>query len=122
MTVNGVTVKGIGIDTGTGNDQVIFGDGSYIGCDLDLGEGNDGLRVIGSGSISGSVYGGSGTDALTLDGATNFSLDQTFDFESLAKLGSNTVSLNGALMLEQLDVFDGILQIDDDYQFMDTGS
>lgn len=119
---NGLTFKGVGIDTGTGNDQVVFGDGSYIGCDLDLGEGNDGLTVIGSGSISGNVYGGLGTDALTLDGATNFDLDRTFDFESLMKLGSSTVSLNNAQMLESLEVLEGILQINSDYQFTDSGS
>jgi uncharacterized protein with beta-barrel porin domain len=111
VTVNGASVKCIGIDAGTGNDQVVFGDGSYIGCDLDLGEGNDELKVIGSRA-----------DALTLDGATNFTLGRSFDFESLAKLGSSTVSLSNTQMLEQLDVFEGILQINNKYQFTDTGS
>ena len=122
VNVNGILAKGTGIDTGAGNDQVVFGDGSFIGCTLDLGEGNDGLTVIGSGTISGNVYAGLGTDRITLDGATNFNLDQTFDFEGLLKLGSSTVNLNNAQMLRQLDVFAGILQINNGYQFTEDGS
>jgi outer membrane autotransporter protein len=115
-----ITRPGLGIDAGAGNDAVFLVDGSHITGDVTLGPGDDTLTLTGNPVINGQILAGEGTDTLLFDGAGSFSHTMQ-QFNHAVKQGTGTYSIAGLTPLSQLDVREGILQINSDYQFPETG-
>jgi len=116
-----LAVPGIGIDAGAGDDIVALADGSSISGDVLLGAGDDTLTLTGSAVVDGLISAGDGTDAILFDGAGFLGHDLQ-GFSSAMKQGAGTYTVSGTTPLERLEIVEGTLEIDGDYQFAAAGS
>jgi uncharacterized protein YhjY with autotransporter beta-barrel domain len=117
---NGARELGIGIATGAGNDTVALDQGTLVEGSINLGEGNDTLALTGSPVVSGEVTGESGTDALIFDGAGSIGFGVS-DFESATKKGPGTFTVASLTTMQRVEMDEGTLEINDDYQLADSG-
>ena len=112
---NGTRELGIAIATGAGNDAVTLAPGTHVEGSIDLGDGNDTLALSGSPMVIGEVTGGSGTDSLMFKGAGSVDFGLA-DFEIATKRGAGTFSVGSLATMQRLEVDQGTLEINDDYQ------
>ncbi len=112
---------GIGIDAGEGNDTVVLADGSSISGDAVLGDGDDTLALIGSPMVNGLILAGDGADALLLDGAGHFG-HNLWGFNHVTKQGAGTYAVTGLDSPTTLEIKQGTLEIDNDFEFAATSS
>jgi hypothetical protein len=114
---------GNAIDSGGGPDIVALTDGSVTKGNVRLGFGNDILNLTGTPALtSGNVYGGSGNDTALLYGSGYFDGALLWEFESGLKAGSGTYTVPDLPELDILEVVEGRLVIDSDYQFSSNGT
>lgn len=111
---------GIAIDAGAGDDTVVLTDGSSINGSVYLGSGNDILELTGNPIVSDEIVTGSGTDALVLDGTGSFGHNLE-GFDIAMKEGPGTYTISGLTPVIELEVREGIFQINSDYQFAQSG-
>ena len=88
---------------------------------INLGEGNDSLAFTGSPMVSGEVTGESGTDGLMFEGAGSIGFGLS-DFESATKRGPGTFTVASLTTMQRVEVNEGTLEINDDYQLADGGT
>lgn len=110
---NGVTTRGIAIDTGAGNDTVILGDGSVTRGDIVLGSGVDTLLLQGSPVIEGAVIDdGATSPSLSLRGSGAGGVDR-------AK--APVVTVTQLAPMQRLEVQAGTLSVESGYRFRGDG-
>ena len=114
------TAHGIGIDAGAGDDAVVLADGSSVVGDVLLGWGDDTLVLMGSPIVEGLIGAGEGSNTLLLDGAGWFD-HQLAGFDRVMKQGPGTYIVSGLSPATRLDLGEGTLEIDGDYQFAEAG-
>lgn len=112
--------SGLAIDAGAGDDTVILADGSSIVGDVLLGSGDDTLVLAGRPVVEGLIRAGDDPDALVLDGAGWFG-HHLEGFDRVMKQGPGTYSVSGLSPATRLDLREGTLEIDGDYQFAQAG-
>jgi hypothetical protein len=92
------------VDLGNGDD--VFENFGTLTGDLRLGEGNDTFVFAAASTLTGTAFGGSGTDILLVDlagtGSVNF--DQFRGFETLRQRGAGTVTIRGTTDLDTLTI------------------
>jgi len=112
--------SGIAIDAGAGDDTVILADGSSIVGDVLLGSGDDLLVLAGRPVVEGLIRAGDNSDTLVLDGAGWF--DHHLEgFDHAMKQGPGTYTVSGLSPATRLDLGEGTLEIDGNYQFAEVG-
>jgi len=117
---NGIPGLGIGISSGGGNDQVLLMNGSETNGHIDLGEGDDWLALVGTLIVQGDVTGAAGIDTLMFDGVGN--IDSTLiAFENTIKQGAGTYSVASLPTMQRIEIKEGVLETNDNYQFSDGG-
>ncbi len=114
------TAHGIGIDAGAGDDAVVLADGSSVVGDVLLGSGDDTLVLMGSPIVEGLIGAGEGSNTLLLDGAGWFG-HHLEGFDRVMKQGPGTYAVSGLSPATRLDLREGTLEIDGDYQFAEAG-
>ena len=119
--INGTRELGIGIATGAGNDMVTLDQGTLVEGSINLGEGNDTLAFAGNPMVIGEVTGGSGTDSLMFEGAGSVGFGLS-DFEIATKKGPGTFTVASLTTMQRVEVDEGTLEINDDYQMAESGT
>lgn len=115
-----LTRPGCDIDAADGNDTIILTGGSTITGDVTLGPGDDTLTLTGNSVVHGQILAGEGTDTLLLDGTG--SLGSSIEgFDHATKQGVGTYTISELMPVTELEVREGILEIDSDYPFHETG-
>jgi uncharacterized protein with beta-barrel porin domain len=112
---------GTAISSGGGNDTVILTEGSETNGSIELGDGDDLLAFIDEGSITGPITGGTGEDSLVFDGAGRVDVPLS-EFEAATKQGKGTYGVNALEQVKRIQVDEGILEIDHDYQMASDGT
>lgn len=121
-TVGSASTLGTAIDTGAGNDEIVLGAESETNGSIILGQGDDTLTISGTPilNLGGGLSGDEGSDTLQLVGpgslATNLS-----SFEHAVKAGDGRFILSGIASLDSLTIDGGILELQSDYTFLDSG-
>ena len=115
------TMAGVAIMTGAGNDVVALMAASETTGSADLGDGDDRLNLVEDAALTGDAAGGAGRDALVLNGQ-GFYGGAIDGFETAAKYDAGTFGLNGLPTMNDLSVYDGILQTQGSYAFDENGS
>jgi uncharacterized protein YhjY with autotransporter beta-barrel domain len=118
---NGVSSLGVGISSGGGNDQLFLMDGSKTNGHIDLGEGDDWLTFVGTPLVTGYVTGAVGTDTLVFEGAGSIGFTP-MAFENAIKQGAGTYSVAGLPTMNRVEINQGTLEINSDYQFASDGT
>jgi uncharacterized protein with beta-barrel porin domain len=117
---NGVSSLGVGINSGAGNDQIFLMNGSQTIGHIDLGEGDDWLTLVGTPIVSGNVTGAAGIDTLVFDGAGSIGFTP-MAFEHAIKQGAGTYSLATLPTMQRIEIKQGALQVNNNYQFSKSG-
>ncbi len=112
--------SGLAVDAGAGDDTVVLADGSSIIGDVLLGWGDDTLVLAGRPVVEGRIRAGDDSDALVLDGAGWFGHNLA-GFDRVMKQGPGTYTVSGLSPATRLDLQEGTLEIDGDYQFAEAG-
>jgi len=127
IVLNGADpVAGVGILAGAGNDAVILDDGSSVTGDVDLGADDDTLYLIGSPVVNGALMPDgagspdSGIDSLVFEGAGSF-VNPLDGFERATKQGAGAYRVPNLPTMQWLEVTEGTLQTDSDYNFASDG-
>jgi uncharacterized protein with beta-barrel porin domain len=111
---------GIAINSGSGNDMVILTEGSYTGGSIELGEGDDTLKFIGTATVTGEINPGVGSNSLIFEGSGN--LGYNFQgFENTIKQGPGTFTLASLPTMKRMEIKQGVLQVNNNYQFSNSG-
>jgi hypothetical protein len=118
-TVNGATALGVAIDAGAGNDTVILGNGSVTRGDIDLGSGTDTLLMRGTTIVEGTVM--DDGSRLTLEISGSGSIGGALHGSTAIKNGEGTFSIASLPSLQRIEVHQGTLQVESDYQFRGDG-
>ncbi len=123
IVVNGADpVAGVGILAGAGNDAVALMAASETTGSVDLGEGDDRLNLVEDAALNGDAAGGDGRDAIAFFGEGTYGGAIT-GFETAAKYDAGTYDLDGGLpTMNDLSVYEGILQTQGGYTFDENGS
>ena len=117
---NGVAGLGIAISSGDGDDWVFLMNGCTTTGSIDLGEGDDWLTLVGTLIVQGDIMGAAGMDTLVFDGVGN--IDSTLiAFENAVKQGSGTYSVASLPTMQRIEIKEGVLEVNDNYQFSDSG-
>ncbi len=120
LGILGPSAHGIGIDAGAGDDMVILADGSSLVGDVLLGSGDDTLVLMGSPIVEGLIGADEGSNTLLLDGTGWF--DHHLEgFDRVMKQGPGTYTISGLTPVARLDLREGTLEIEGDYQFAEAG-
>jgi len=115
-------VRGDAINSGSGSDTVVLANGSITKGNVLLGSGDDILNLTGTPSLTGGyAYGGTGTDTALLYGSGYFNGALLREFENGLKAGTGTYTVPDLPGLDILEVVEGRLIIDNDYQFNTDG-
>lgn len=121
QTANGATSSGTAITTAGGNDTVVLGAGSTTTGTIDLGTGDDTLMFLGTATVNGAIAPGAGSNTLVFDGAGT--LGYSFaGFENAVKQGAGRFTLAELPTMQRLEISQGVLQVNTDYQFSSGGS
>ncbi|MDI6451289.1 autotransporter outer membrane beta-barrel domain-containing protein [Anaerobaca lacustris] len=112
--------SGLAVDAGAGDDTVVLADGSSVIGDVLLGLGDDTLVLAGRPVVDGLIRAGDDTDTLVLDGAGWFG-HHLEGFDRVMKQGPGTYTVSGLSPATRLDLREGTLEIDGDYQFAEAG-
>jgi hypothetical protein len=118
---NGISSPGTAITSGAGSDQVFLMDGSTTTGRIDLGDGDDRLAFVGAPIVSGNVTGAAGIDTLVFDGTGSIGFTPTA-FEHAIKQGTGTYSVVSLPTMERIEIKQGVLEVNNNYQFSDSGS
>jgi len=115
------TMAGVAITTGAGNDVVALMGASETTGSADLGDGDDRLNLVEDAALAGDASGGVGRDAFVLYGQ-GFYGGAIDGFETATKYDAGTFGLNGLPTMNELSVYDGVLQTQGGYTFDENGS
>jgi subtilase-type serine protease len=121
MIRNGISSLGVGINSGAGNDQIFLTNGSETNGHIDLGNGDDWLTFTGTPLVTGDVTGAAGMDTLVFDGAGSVGFTP-MAFENAIKQGAGTYSMASLPTMQRIEIKEGILEVNDNYQFSNNGS
>jgi uncharacterized protein YhjY with autotransporter beta-barrel domain len=113
--------QGIGISSGGGKDKLFLTNGSVTSGHIDLGDGDDWLTFMGTSLVTGDVTGAAGMDTLVFDGAGSIGFTP-MAFENAIKQGSGTYSVPSLPTMQRIEIKEGILEVNDNYQFSNNGS
>jgi len=106
------------IHSGAGDDTVTLTDGSSVTGDIDLGADNDILNLVGSPTVNGAIRGAEGTNILAFKGAGTFEFtNPASDFHTATKTGEGTYTLSSLAPMQSIEVKQGVLEINSDYEF-----
>jgi uncharacterized protein YhjY with autotransporter beta-barrel domain len=111
---------GIAISSGAGNDQVFLMNGSTTTGSIDLEDGDDWLTFMGTPIVTGDVTGANGIDTLVFEGAGSIGITP-MTFENAIKQGPATYSVAGLPTMQRIEIKQGVLQVNSNYQFSDSG-
>jgi uncharacterized protein YhjY with autotransporter beta-barrel domain len=126
VSKNNFLSEGVGIDSGPGNDTVVLGDRSSIIGRVQLGGGDDSLALIDGAKVTGlnmapgSLNGGADTDLLIFDGVGSF-MGSIQEFENTTKQGFGTYTVANLPTMQRIEIKQGVLQVNDNYQFSNNG-
>jgi uncharacterized protein YhjY with autotransporter beta-barrel domain len=112
---------GIAITSGAGNDQVFLMNGSETNGHIDLGDGDDGLTFTGTPTVNGNITAANGIDTLVFDGAGSIGFTP-MAFEHGIKRGAGTFTVANLPSMQRIEIKQGVLQVNTDYQFSNNGS
>jgi outer membrane autotransporter protein len=119
-------VAGVGILAGAGNDTVILENGSLVTGDVDLGSDDDTLHLIGSPVVNGNLLPDgeelvdTGIDSLIFEGE-GFFANPLDGFNRATKQGIGTYAVPDLPTMQWLEVTEGTLQTESDYDFDNEG-
>ena len=106
------------IQAGAGDDTVTLKDGSVVNGDVDLGADNDTLNLVGSPTINGTIRGAEGINNLAFIGSGYFDFaNPATDFHKATKTGEGTYTLSALAPMQHIEVEQGVLEINSDYEF-----
>lgn len=112
--------SGLAIDAGAGDDVVVLANGSSTIGDVLLGSGDDTLILTGRPVVEGLIRAGDDVDTLVLHGAGWFD-HQLAGFDRVMKQEPGTYTVSGLSPATRLDLGEGTLEIESDYQFAEAG-
>jgi len=117
--VNGSASAGVAIAAGAGDDHVELLDGSVTNGDIDLGSGNDMLSLSGTPTVNGGFRNAS--SALTLEFNDFGSFAGGLPGATAIKNGPGTFRLSLLNPMDRIEVRDGTLELQNDYDFTPHG-
>jgi len=115
VDANGSAPIEVAIRTSGGDDMVVLGENSSVTGAIDLGANDDALHIFNTPVVNGSISGGSGTDTAVFIGTGTFA-NVLSDFENAVKQGAGTYTLPALPSMENIEIEEGLLEIESTYQ------